>query len=600
MYINDYEKLSKTFFNLVNSPLIKWDERECFYRSSTAELLQKLTELDPTLFVAGSYLTELLNVSSNYVSFNVNSLLNNSDIKQWIDSFSALKNEADSLYLEQLNTFLNTINSRYFSSDDKNTISRNDCVLLLRDALFATELNVNWIYNYADKQDTVKAKPSSAIYHFNSFFQLERALLNKEIPYGIHVGFIASNKSHNKVANIIIYYTPIKAFVLNKAYFDLETNSMVSDQQSTADISYNKYSVPNQHFPNWKVLSKGMTETLDSSFKFATLDILSNKQKLWFIMSLELTGILADDITLDEYSSSAELIEHSQRSIQSMRLIEWAPKFEIEHDTFEDIVENLIPKNSLNAKWYRELIKDVSIDILLPDPKNNEQRFVGLDLINMLHTDEYTSKYSTEPSSVKKYISDNFEEVGVNLLPKPTNAFGNKEDIKKAYNATLHANLRCIIDTLAKVAWRKEEKAVTEWFEANLKKRFEQVVSFYKEHKNISSLVSRDYFVKYCPQPISDQYKAYKPCFEVDEMNSTHSFSMFYTSIGKFDKFSGKYKGYKSKSLQAESFIVMPMHSQDLCNMFNCRKSTLPQILQDWHRTKSTPWVNNLIAHVFI
>ena len=79
MYINDYEKLSETFFNLVNSPLIKWDERECFYRSSTAELLQKLTELDPTLFVAGSYLTELLNVSSNYVSFNVNSLLNNSD-----------------------------------------------------------------------------------------------------------------------------------------------------------------------------------------------------------------------------------------------------------------------------------------------------------------------------------------------------------------------------------------------------------------------------------------------------------------------------------------------------------------------------------------
>ena len=594
----------KEFFDLINDPIIRWDGRDCFHIKPTQKLVEKLSKLDPTHFIAKSYLTTLMTACMPHIKFGLHQLLNDKKTSDWLSAFSKLQKTTEAASSGPFDRFLISVASKLIGTDfDIDDLSKTEVTLLLRDALCATEMDVHWLYAN-DSISSFKVRSSTTVLRYPSIEELEIDVLNKNIPFGIYVvgvdTIIGDKKS---VSNLFLYFAPDKAFTLSNMYFAFTQNQMVSEDAK--ENSYNRFSEPSTHFPdnhNYECLPENYNK---QSRAFLDISNLKPNQSLWSMMVLELISIMAKTITPLELSCSTALIEsYNSDTKKDLLPATWTPPFELEHMSIDDLICHSKINSSPNRDFFLSVIKDLTIEQLLPDAP-----MLGFDLNTFESVPElpfsdnvkHLNRYGNQPT---RMLGDTMNYI--NLLPKPTNSFGTANELRKATNKILIENFTSVLKVKSNASWSKELPFLESWFKQKLKDNIDNLKDCLDKNKHVCNIVPNNHVKLFNVQYSNSPYIQYSLCKEYDITDRCDkSLSLRAIKISKIDSSKNIHVGYKTKKKKAINFLVVPMDWKDLCLLLDCEQSELPVTLQNWHRTKSSPWHTSessapLIAHVYI
>jgi hypothetical protein len=594
----------KEFFDLISNPITRWDGRDCFHIEPTQKLVKKLSELDPTHFVAKSYLATLMTVCMPHIKFGLHQLLGDKKTSDWLSTFANLQETTEAASSGPLKRFITSVTSKLSNSDfDIDDLSETEVSLLLRDALCATEMDIHWLYAN-DSTSPLNARPSTTVLRYPSIEELEIDVLNNNIPFGIYVvgiDTIIGNK--NKVSNLFLYFAPDKAFTLSNMHFAFTQNQMVSED--TKENSYNRFSEPATHFPdihNYECLPENFNK---EERAFLDISNLKAKQSLWSMMVLELISIMAQTITPLELSCSTALLEsYSNGSKKDLLPVTWTPPFELEHMSIDDLICHSGINSDPNREFLLSIIKGLTIEHLLPDAP-----MLGFDLNTFESAPEHSvsdtskslNRYGNQPA---RMLGDDL--ICINLLPKPTSSFGTANELRKATNKILIENFTKVLTLKSTASWSKELPSLESWFKRKLEENIDNLKACLDENKHVCNIVPNNHVRVFNVQYSNSPYIQYSLCKEYEKTDRHDKvLSLRAIKISTFDDSKNIHIGFKTKKRKALNFLVVPMDWKDLCTLLDCEQSELPETLQTWHRTSNSPWNTRenstpLIAHVYI
>lgn len=591
----------KAFFDMLNEDLVRWDGRDCFYIDTTSKLVERLSKLDPTNFVAQSYVSALMSSCMGAVKFDLGRILYNEEVQQWIENFKSLKESTQASYLPHLNNFLESLKSKVSHMEIDINLDHIDMAKLLRDALCATDIRLDWIYAYEGDPVSINTF-STKLYRYPSIKDLEMDIINKVLPYGCHmIGVDTIQGDKATVSNIIVCNTPNRAFMLSNLYFAFSQNEMIS--QDTKENSYNRLSEPSTHFPKWDNIDQLPIPFGENKYQYSDISCLEPKQALWSLMTMELASIMVSQVQPKSLSASVSLLEHKDKPDSNLPAI-WTKPFDIDHKSIEDLIEEFKLNTSPNKDWLIGLLDGLTTEDLLPDLP-----MIGFDVIERKAMIEFKTDSSINPNSLNRYgnTPSTAGHGKVNLYPKPSNAYGTTEQITESINKILSENFNIVLSQLKSVDWESHIEKTEKWFERALRRKFESVVDCFELNKNYINFKPKYYQAIFNPQvPMSSPYMRYKICHEVNyDNNPLRLLSVTAPRIGEWSNKEMKYKGFITGNLECESFFVFPMDWQDICILLDCKRSALPKPLRNWHRTNSTPWAGRgitkpLCALVFV
>lgn len=587
----------KAFFEMLDQDLVRWDGRDCFPLDSTAKLVEKLSTLDPTGFVAKSYVAALMKSCMGAVKFDLNRILYNEDVQQWINDFKVLKEDVESAYLPHLEGFLQSLKAKVSHMEVDVDLGLVDMAKLLRDALCATDIRLDWVYAYEGEAMSVNTF-STRLYRYPSIKTLELDIINNVLPYGCHlVGVDIMQGTKAGVSNIIVCNTPNRAFMLSNIHFAFSQNEMVSEDGNKT--FYNDYSEPATHFPKWANVEQLPIPFGENKYQFSDISCLDSKQALWSLMTMELASIMITQVQPEKLSASVGLLDHKKES-GSMLPSVWTPPFELEHYSMAELIEKAGINQEPNKEWILGVISELTTEHLLPDLP-----MIGFDVKNLNAVMEYELSYNSSVS-LNRYGTQT-KCGGLNLYPKPSNAYGTSEQITDAMNKILVENFARVVGSLKHADWKSHSELSEKWFNRALKRKFEHVLACFEENKTYVNIKPRGYQTIFNPQtPMKSPYMRYKICHEVNGDNDPITMLSSSTPrIGEWSTKHSKHLGFKTGKAKCEEFFVCPMDWKDICKLLDCKRSALPKPLRYWHRTTDQPWAtrgfgNPFMALVFV
>jgi hypothetical protein len=591
----------KAFFDLLRQDLVRWDSRDCFSIETTEKLVHRLSTLDPTHFVAKSYIAALMKSCMHAVNFDLGRILYDENVKQWMNTFKVLKEDVESAYLPHLDNFLTRLKDKVSHMEVDVDLGLVDMAKLLRDALCATDIRIDWVYAYEGEAMTVN-NFSTKLYRYPSIKALELDIINNVLPFGCHlVGVDTVQGKENKVTNVIVCNTPNRAFMLSNMYFAFSQNEMASSQENNS--SYHMYSEARTHFPKWENIGSLPVHFGENKYQFSDISCLEPKQALWALMTMELASIMVTQVEPEKLSASVALLDYKNDAGCNLPSV-WIPPFELAHKSMAELIEDFGINDDPNKEWLLSLIEDITTAHLLPDFPMIGFDVMAREAVMELEVDRISSsvglnRFGNPPKESQSGM--------INLYPKPSNAYGTDEQITESMNKILEENFSRVLSSLKSQDWYSHIETTEKWFKRALMRKFDSVVACFEENKNYENFKPRNYSSIFNPQMgHTSPYIRYKICHHIDNDNDPmRLLSVAATRIGAFSSEHSKHIGFKTEKVKCESFIVCPMDWQDICKLLDCKRSSLPKPLRNWHRTADYTWASRgvtkpLMAVVYV
>ncbi|MCP4528635.1 MAG: hypothetical protein GY833_22375 [Aestuariibacter sp.] len=586
---DSWDKGEAFFSHLKKLPINSYDGRDCFPIDSAQEVVQKLVELDPSEFVARSYVTALMNSVMPHVRFPVNKILYDSACAEWLSHFKALHEHQKEVCGDELSMFISKVTS-YMKDKSIEVPTNQDIVAkLLVDALYATDMQIDWLYAYEGEPMPVR-RYSNQLYLFPSMDVLEREVISGKLPYGVHICGVKIQGQFGRpaAANMIVCNTPNRGFVLSNMNFSFSMNDMESRNEDRMQSSY--WVSPTTHYPSWK--NEDDLPCADDAYPYAFGNIasLSGEQALWAYMTMELAVMRCLQVEPTGRSVSLKLLEAvSDDSVRTTLPAVWTKPFDPTLPTIAQMLETL--EGHPNYKWMASLFDGLSDEVLLPDVEA-----LGFDVrarkaIPETYDHEKSSEINRYGNSATP-VYGSVQPFTINLYPRPTGVFGNEAAVNKALTKIATENFNKLLGALMRADWQDNADEINKWFAGALKRRFDKVMAFRKRYADTWFLVPRKHFKSlHRRQPISGIYEQYQPVSLADgDLVSDRYCPISMPRIGHYDSATSTHKGFKSKRKPKNEYYVNPMNTQDLMDMFDYKRSQLPKPLRHWHKTKLGGW----------
>lgn len=572
-----------------------YDGRDCFAIESARRLVQRLTQLDTSEFVARAYVSALMESASSHVRFSVNQILNSRACEEWLTRYRDLHEHQQVVCGDELSVFISRVTSRMQSMSIEVPTDELTVTKLLVDALCATDMRVDWLYAYEGDVAPVK-NFSNQLCLFPSMDVLEQEVITGELPYGVHICGVTSIGQHgrNEVSNMIVCKTPTRAFVLSNLQYSFSQNAMKSAGEARMSNDY--WTSPTTHYPKWN--NQGGLPAVRGSYAYAYSDMssMSGKDVLWVYMTMELAIIRCLGQAPAGRSVSLKLLEAvNDDSVRARLPALWTKPFEVNVPTIADMLKEL--EGHPNYEWMASLFVGLSDEVLLPDTSKLGYDVRAREAIPETYDDEkekLINRYGN--SATKTYRSD--QRFTVNLYPRPTGVFGDEAEVNKQVQKIAHENFTKLLNAFMRADWDDNEPSVNKWFEGALKRRFDKVIAFQRQYKDTWFIVPREtHKSNHRVQHAHSPFLRYHPVIEADGFDVTDEYlPLKAPRIGHYDKDTNKHKGFKTKSKAKHEYYINPMNSEDLMSMFDYKRSQLPEPLRYWHKTDLGGWGHHVLT----
>lgn len=581
---------------LEHSKYIDWDMRDIFSIGNVEDIFAKLEVLEPTQFVAQSYLSILVKHAVARIKVNYSDVLLNDEFIQFSSDIKAEIKAIDGKAKPNMEEFTEIVltNVEKFSGEplylwgenvpegvdrnnDFNVISRDAITLLARDAIFATEMPIHWIYSKAVKQGPYAIVKSlhNDILLFPSLLSLEIAIHEGKLGHGFHYVTI-NNKSLPIYA--IVYVSPFSAFIMAETSWDRHYGKMVG---KAAKYRYRHDGLDSidWHFPSLDTKHK-LTLVTDDFQVIGSLKTAEAKSKVWLLMLIELLAIKLEQITPEVSMATLGLVANPEK--QSNLPTQYVPPYQIQHKDLATLAREIGVDDSCCKAELWAVIDTLSIDMLMP----KKERYFNVDTLQL---QAEHSKANT-----------NLLSVTISMLPYPHHHFGDQQSATDAINYVLTENLTAIVNAVLCYRWGIEINA--------MKKALSELAN--DQYKHISKLAA-DWSETELPMN-PRQFNLHNGFAGGHEEKfrrlavKTHSKNIYLppstiqmsSSYKQTTRFAG---GWVSKSRLEDGcplYIIGPNTTEELMQVLNCQVSDLPKLLQNWERREDHdriiyPWSMN-------
>lgn len=566
-----------------------YDGRDCFGIEGARKLVQRLSKLDSSGFVARAYVSALMKDASRHVSFSVDQILNSGRCEEWVKQYQDLVENHKDLCGTELAVFINRVTSHMQTLSIEAPTDEKQVTKLLVDALCATDMRVDWLYVYEGEVSPVK-NYSSQLCLFPSMDVLEREVIAGDLPFGVHICGVASTGLHGReeVSNMVVCKTPTRAFVLSNMTYAFSQNAMRSagEQRMTSDF----WTEPTTHFPKWDKSTQ--LPALQDSYTYAFSDMaaMSGSDVLWAYMTMELAARICLSQVPTHCSASLRLLDLASTGSATAGLPAlWTKPFEVATPSIAALLKE--HEQHPNYKWMASLFEGLSDEVLLPDESE-----LGFDVrarkaIPETYDHEAEKLINRYGNPSTNTYSTN-QRYTVNLYPRPTAVFGDEAEVNAQVSKVAQENFDKLLRALMAADWTDKQPEITKWFDKALRRRFDKVLAFRKQYKDVCFIVPREgYRSNHRVQTSNSPYLKYHPVAKADGFDVTEQHVPIRAPrIGHLDVTTGKRKGFKSKAAAKNEYYINPMSAEDLMLIFDYKKSQLPEPLRHWHKTELGGW----------
>lgn len=591
--------------DLSTSPYFNYDCRDLFSIDSAIEISKKLVELDPTCSASYSYVALLLKTAFQRVKVSLFDAVMNPEFVDYAAHYRILHENMTTLSNPFIERFTSSIQDRFkeatgdkFILNDElpikershSFIDKDDIVILLKDALIATEMPITWIFgeNGPVGKTESNLKLISDIMMFPSLHALEQHIRLHKFAYGLRFITVNSENIKHEAINLFVFTSPTHAFILGNFRWDRFNNAMVNNENHPFQYHHDGLDYASMHFPQLDH-KDGLSVISDQGQIIGNINSCPDKTTIWLLLLTELIAIKLPSFIKSDCLSSLEHLQYS--SVSNFPVISSLP-FQVTYPTMEELIE----KVGINASEYKSLLLSM-ID--------------GIELFGELLP---SSDVYLDPVTMDRYDADSkpdkYSKIGsriIKLRPFPNHHFGLKTDSDIEIEWVACQNLALIVNTKFEIYTDTCEKECNAWFDKMAKKKAKAVIE--------------KSFNEYLTQPI-------QPVEHRLEMRQS-----FWTSIASDEQ---RFLGYSLNNAMAKKNYVLKMpcsssslyklnnereligyftgnldptklvfafnSADEIMRFFNCRRSSLPPFLQRWTRSfgpkmLTYPWASEKRGH---
>ncbi|MDI5832546.1 hypothetical protein OCF84_21505 (plasmid) [Shewanella xiamenensis] len=581
---------------LETSKYVDWDARDIFDVKAVSAIFAKLEKLEPTQFVAQSYLSILVKHAVARIKVNYSDVLFNDEFIKFSSDIKAEIKAIDGQAKPHMDAFTEIVltNVEKFSGEplylwgenvpegvDRNNgfnvIRRDDITLLARDAIFATEMPIHWIYSKSSEQGphAIVKSLHNDILLFPSLISLEIAIHTGKLAHGFH--YVTINNKSLPIYSIV-YVSPFSAFIMTEANWDRHNFKMVG-QAEKYRLRHDGLDSIDRHFPSLDTKHK-LTLVTDAFQVIGSLKTAEAKSKVWLLMLIELLAIKLEQITPVVSSASLGLVATPE--MHHNLPTQYVPPYQIQHKDIATLAREIGVDDSCCKAELWAVINTLSIDTLMPKTE--------------CYFNVETLKLQAEHSKA----NTDLQSVTITLLPYPHHHFGDQQSVTDAINYVLTENLAYIVNAVLRYRWGIEINA--------MKKTLSELAN--DQHKHISKFAAdwSETELPFNPR----QYNLHNGFAggHVEKLRrlavKTHNKNRYLPTA--VNQMSSSYKqttrfagGWVSKSRLEDGcplYIISPNSTEELTQVLNCQVSDLPKLLKNWERREDHdriiyPWSMN-------
>lgn len=573
---------------LKSSPYFQYDMRDIFNVDKALKISQKLVELDPTCIASYSYVALLLKTAFQRINISLfDAVLNEhfvdyaAEMRVKHDTMIARSNRVISDFTESVQQGFEQATGARFTLNENlppesrshENISKDDITKLLKDALIATEMPVTWIYGNGQSisKNDAHIRLQSEIMLFPNMLSLEAHIRQHKFEYGLRcVTINAASKNRNKL-DLFVFTSPSHAFILGEFSWSRHENLMVSSGGAGYQYQRDGLTYADNHFPELD-LKKTLSVISKKGQVIGDIKSCEDKVTIWLLLLTEMISIKLPDMQPTNCESSIELLQY--KGVSQYPVVSNLP-YQLDDLSLADIIEKVGINKSDHKETLLKLIKGVElfIEVLPSDGK------LYLDPMTMERFDSH---------SKPTFYSEVGERI-IKLYPFPNHHFGSKEQAEVEIEWVACENLALIINTKFRILWLDALEEQRKWFISTAKKKGKLLKSKIDDlisrpvERNESNLEMRDNFWTSVITDNGVRYVAYA----IDSAQMRHEATLklplnipaLYRSNEERELL-----GYFTEECEPTRVLLAFNSSEEIMETFNCRRSSLPPLLQNWTR----------------
>lgn len=586
--INEWDDGKALFEILERNHFFSWDSREQFSIPNVQHIIAELVNLEPTKFIAISYVSYLLNRAFQRSNVSLSTAVLDSHFISFAADIRQSKSELDSYAVPKLDAFIESIqnymlrlcDSRIVFRDDtcssdkewNNRIWKDEVILLARDAVIGTKLPLHWIYN--NDQDNGLSQILKVLHAdilmFSSLHDLELSIHNHELAYGFR--YVTINRAEGAL-NAIVYTSPKSAFIMAELHWQPHSSTM-GGGHTQYSIHLDGIDLVRQHFPKLNFDNK-LTLAKEGAQVVGSIKTCTDSAKIWLLMLIELMGVKLESITPDTPSMSIKLLDATSHG--ELLPVTIKSPFKLAHKDIPTIAKEIGVDDSPIKTILWEIVDSLTLDDLLP--RDNNQ------YLN-IRCGERTATLTYEQQNDKKLHSS-----FVKLKRFPANHFGTAESTAEAINFVLSENLLAIINARLEDQWEQDFEEQTNWLQQMINKRktfiSKNVINW---HETARELNPNTHNFNQC-HVTGIQEGCRRLAVKMNTSRHRDESNPAIMAIPTL------YKTNRRKEVRGivtgneyhdengcDMYVVIPNSSRELMEVLNCKGDELPPLLRHWQR----------------
>jgi hypothetical protein len=581
--INKWDEGKALFAKLQNNDFFQWDIRDQFSVSCVEKILAELSTLEPTKFIAVSYVSLLLEKALQRSKVSLSKAILSSEFTIFAEELRQSKAELDDYAKPRLDNFIENIQESMeqlcesrirfrgetgHDEDRNNQIYREEIPLLARDAVISTQIPLHWIYT-TDQGQSIGLKYKvlhSEILLFSSLHELELSIHAHELAYGFR--YVTVNTGDSSL-HAIVFTSPEAAFIMAKLHWNSHTSKMDGEQAAythqldgLADIR--------RHFPKLDIKNK-LTMVKSGYQEIGSIKTCHDSSKIWLLMLMELMSVKLEQLCPESPKISIELL--TPESSNKLLPVKINTPFTLEHKDIATVARDIgVEQSPLKSELWA-IIDTLTLDDLLP---RDGRLYFNVRTGERIKELDLNHKYSAE-----------FHNVFVKLYPYPAKHFGTKESTADAVNYVLERNLPVIINAKLEDLWTLDFENQNEWFASMIKKRkahiTKNVTSWHeKEREKTKNTIN---YTQYIFTGIHEECRrlAIKGNTQQDRMNAVAIGIPALYKTNRKKEVLGIVTGDEYQD-GCDYFVIAPNSADEIMEVFKCSEEDLPTLFKGWQR----------------
>ncbi|MEH6454843.1 MAG: hypothetical protein V7749_00845 [Cocleimonas sp.] len=591
--ISDWDDGKKLFAKLQKNEFFSWDIRDQYSVDCVEKILAELTVLEPTKFIAVSYVSLLLKQALMRSTISLETAVLSDNFPLFAEELRIIRAELDDYANPKLDIFIGNIQAgmeRLCGSSIKfrdeidsksegwiNHISRDEIPLLARDAVIATKIPLHWIYTSDQRQGVGQLFKvlHSDILLFPSLSDLELSIHEHEFAYGFR--YVTVNNGGSSL-HAIVYTSPDVAFIMAELNWHVHDCKMVGGN-SGYSFHNDGLDKVRQHYPNLDRENKLMLAI--SGFQIiGSIKTCPERSKIWLLMLTELMSVKLENLCPVCPKMSIRLLTATSNKLLPVSI---NIPFILEHKDIATVAREIGVDESPMKSELWDIVETLRLDDLLPRD--------GKFYFNVRTGDR------TESISDRDKYSQRFRYAIVRLYPFPEEHFGTKASTAEAVNFVLAKNLPAIINAKLEDKWLQDFESQQEWFASMLKKRkahiSNNVLNWHEEEREQGGNTLN--YNQYMVTGIHEKCRrlAIKTNTKVKFNSITAGIPALYKGNPKRQVL-GIVTG-NEYTAGCDHFTIVPNNAAEIMEVLKCKETDLPALFQGWqrwadHGSISYPW----------